>query len=102
MSPDQNLKADIETLLNVSKPKLIEAYRNADAKSYHATCGEYFPVAHRVFMSLIENSNITWFAFEAFGSSLCNPFFWKYTDLIQSFCEYLELINKKGIYAAHA
>lgn len=92
---DNEIKYDIEILLNDCRPRLIEAYESGETQSYHATCEEFIQVAYRVFMSLYENTDITWFAFEALGSSLCKPSFWRYTNLIQSFCEYLELRSKE-------
>lgn len=89
------MKADVEKLLTNFKPKLIEAYRKGDATSYHLHNEIFIPLAHRIFMHLCENSNITWFPFEAFGSKLQNLCFWKYTDFVQSFCDYLELKNKE-------
>lgn len=92
---DDQTKSDIETLLTDAKPKLIEAYRKDDAKLYHKVSEEFISVANRIFMHLYENSDITWFPFRACGSSLCNPVFWKYTDLVHSFCDYLELRSKE-------
>jgi hypothetical protein len=88
-----DVKSDIDILLNVARPKLIEAYKNGDATSHHKVSEEFIPVANRVFMHFYENSDITWFAVKACGSSLCNLVFWKYTDLVHSFCDYLELRN---------
>lgn len=92
---DQQITSDIETLLNIARPKLLKAYRNGDAQMYHNVSEEFIHVANRIFMHLQKNSDITWFEFKALGSSLCNSFFWKYTDLVHSFCDYLELRNKE-------
>lgn len=85
------IKDDIEVLLNVARPKLIEAYRNADATLYHKVTEQFISVANRIFMQIHKSSDMTWFAVKAFGSNLCNPLFWKYTDLVHSFCDYLHL-----------
>jgi hypothetical protein len=89
---NKELELDIETLLIIAKPRLQEAYKSA--KSYCAISDEYIPVAIRVFMHLYENSDLEWYACKAYGSSLCRPSFWMYTDLVQSFCDYLALRNK--------
>jgi len=93
-SIDNQKKTDIDLLLNIARPKLIEAYRNGNAQVYHKVSEEFISVANRIFMHLYENSDITWFAVKMFGSSLCNPFFWKHTDLIHSFCDYIDLVDK--------
>jgi hypothetical protein len=87
---DQQVKSDIDLLLNEARPKLISAYRNVDTKLYHKVNEEFIPLANRIFMHLYENSDIAWFAVKSCGSRLCNPVFWKYTDLVQSFCDYVE------------
>lgn len=90
---DKKIESDIELLLTIARPRLQEAYKNA--KSYCAISDEYIPVAIRVFKYLYENSDLAWYAVKAFGSSLCRPSFWKYTDLVHSFCDYLELRRKE-------
>jgi len=96
MDIDNQTKNDIEALLTVARPQLLKAYRNGDVNTYHKVSEEFIPVANRIFMHLYENYDIAWFAVKACGSkSLCSPSFWKYTDLVHSFCDYLTLRNKE-------
>lgn len=93
------IKLDIEALLTGARPKLIEAYKNGDTKLYHKISEEFIPVAHRIFMHLYEYSDITWPLTLMFGSKLSNPIFWKYTDFVLSFCDYLKLKSMEEAYA---
>jgi hypothetical protein len=86
---DKEIELDIELLLTVARPKLIEAYKKAE--SYCRISEKFIPVAIRVFMHLYENSDLSWNAFKAFGSSLRRPSFWQYTNLVQNFTDYLAL-----------
>jgi hypothetical protein len=92
---DSQTKEDIQLLINVARPYLVSAYKNADATLYHKVTEQFIPVANRTFMQMDKNPDMTWFAVKAFGSSLHNPFFWKYTNLVHSFCDYLELRNNE-------
>lgn len=91
---NDKIQADIDTMLMIAKPKLDDAYRHGEGKLYHEISVEFIPVANRIFMRLYENADIKWFAYKRLDSKLCDPVFWKYTDLVQSFCDYLELRSK--------
>lgn len=97
---EKQIESDIESLLTIARPKLIEAYKKAE--SYCAISDEYIPVAIRVFMHFYENSDLAWYAVKTFGSSLRRPTFWMYTDLVHSFCDYLALRSKEFANASTA
>jgi hypothetical protein len=89
---DEQTKEDVELLINVARPQLARAYKNADANLYHKITEQFILIATRIFMHLYENSDVTgWFSVKACGPKLCNPVFWKYTNLVHSFCDYLHL-----------
>jgi hypothetical protein len=88
-------KLDIESLLTIAKPRLEEAYKNGNSKQYHKVSKEFIPLAIRVFEPLYKNSEISWLAGNAYGSRLYDSSFWHGTDLVHSFCNYLDLKFKE-------
>jgi hypothetical protein len=111
---DKQTQSDIELLLNVARPKLVEADAGGGSELFNAVGEEFGPMAHRVFLELdmpsrklgYHNAEIArvlldpWTIFNR-ARSLNNDItpdeveFWKHGDMIKTLCDYIDLKVKE-------
>jgi len=109
---DKKTKSDIETLLNVARPKLIEADKGKGSKLFNEVSKEFGPVACRTYLALdkpgrfceLYHDEVTkrvmidpMTVFNRTKSlqnseiSIDDPEFWSHGDMIKTLCDYLDM-----------
>lgn len=121
MNIDEQTKSDIETLLNVARPKLIEADKKGDSDLFISVSVKYGPIANRVYLALdkpernpdhyhdketkrvmldpctVINRSKS-FVIQNFEFNIDDPEFWLHADMIKTLCDYLDLrFNKEDL-----
>lgn len=109
---DERTKADIENLLTVARPKLIEADKGGGPKLFNEVIQEFGPIAHRVYLTLDKPQRSCdryhdketrrvmldpWTVFNRAKSlgedseiTMDNQYFWMHGDMIKTLCDYLD------------
>lgn len=107
---NDQIKADIEILLNVARPKLIEADKGGGSKLFNEVSEEFGPIAHRVYLALdipersseryhdketrrvlLDPCTVLNRARDCEGISINDEEFWIHGDMIKTLCDYIDL-----------
>ena len=111
MEIDQQIKLDIETLLNVTRPKLVAADSGGGSELFNNVSEEFGPIAHRVYLALdVPQRSCERYHHPDTRSVLLDPItvlnrasslkydktiddpeFWLHGDMIKTLCDYLDL-----------
>lgn len=113
---DDQTKSDIQQLLNVARPNLIESDKNGSSKLFTEISHKFGPLAHRVYLALdkpqrsceqyhhketrrvmLDPWTVLNRSKDCGDSTIDDEVFWHHGDMIKTLCDYVdEVIDEEA------